>query len=77
MSIVVYTLEYAHEAYLLAKELFKHNFDDTIDDFESYQGWIVIHNNKLVAFLLYTFIESKYYIEFIGSTVKGCGTRSY
>ncbi len=65
--------------YELGKKLFSYSKFyclETVENFNHYSGWVIEDNdNNIVAFLLYSFqnSESAYYIDFIGSSHKGCG----
>lgn len=67
----------AEEVLALGSRLFNYSklfTEETIDDFRQYNGWVIVKNNKIEAFLVYTIINPDLvYLDFIGSSVRGLG----
>lgn len=74
----------ANETYLLIQKLFGNSkllYFENLEDFYDYNGWVIVEGKEeediIIAVLLYTYMSGKdiYYLDFIGSKVKGCGTK--
>jgi hypothetical protein len=68
----------AYDTFELGGRLFDYskfyNVEHVKEFLYSYNGWVIENPDKqIIAFLMYSFENGLYYIDFIGSAQKGCG----